>query len=183
MSKKSKIVITTYGHERKIDRISVNIFDENYFGEVKNESAETYCASINSIELKSDAWIHAKIVSINIPYFQHNFIPFNFSDLILKLDDIAIQCIIGEIDNKVLINAIKTENEDVKTKIYRNMSKNASETFKEDLKFKKAISITVVKEAQEKIISFVCYMIDCGVIISPYIADEELIKPVNDKWI
>jgi len=177
-------VVTSYGKGRKIEKISINIFEDEYQSDANHytvESANAYCKSINSMEFESDSWIFAKLIKENIPYYLHNFIPFKFSDLILKLEDYAIQIINGEIDKKIICNAIKSESNEVKSKIFNNMSKNASNNMTRDLESIKAISISVMKEAQEKIISYVQYLIDCGVIISPYIAEDELIVFNKDK--
>lgn len=179
MRNKSKkdVVVTTYGKGRKINKISIIPFEDDYYSEANHntvESAEAYCRSINSIESEGDTWIFAKIIRTNIPYYLHNFIPFKFADLILKLEDKALQKVLREIDNDILNQAIRNESEEVKLKIYRNLSKNASEILKNDLINIRAISLTVIKEAKERIISITIHLIECGEIISPYIADDEL---------
>ena len=122
-----KVVITTYGHGKKIEKIVVNTFDVSSMSDSSNSAVETtekYCKSINSIEFNSnDSWVSARLITANIPYSLHNFFPFKFSDLILKLEDYAIQYIVGDKDQKTIVNAIKSESEEVKSKFFRNMSK------------------------------------------------------------
>jgi hypothetical protein len=45
---------------------------------------------VNSLELKDDSWIFAKILSENTQYALKAFVPLKFSDVIVKLDDRAV---------------------------------------------------------------------------------------------
>ena len=177
-----KVIVTTYGQGRKIEKISVNLFEKNYFYNIgfdddKKDNASILCKLINNIELKNDSWIFARIININNPYKISNFIPFKFSEIIIKLDDVSIQKVLKEIiDNKVILNAIRTEDENVKSKILINMSNDEKEKFKEDLARAESILVTDIKDAQEEIISVIRHLIECGEIISPYISEDELIE-------
>ena len=57
---------------------------------------------------------------------------FVFDDL-LKLDDKAVQKLLKEVDNAKWATALKGANEEIKDKIFNNLSQRASETLREDM--------------------------------------------------
>ena len=76
---------------------------------------------------------------------------FVFDDLIF-VDDRGIQNIIKEIDSKKLVVALKTANEEIKNKIFSNMSNRASTLIKEDLEALGPTKLSDVEEAQSEIV-------------------------------
>ena len=83
-----------------------------------------------------------------------------------------------EIKNDILINAIKSE--DIKAKIFQNMSKEDLEVLKEKLNNIRFINTAKVKNAQQEILSIAHHLIDCGDIVSPYMTDDELLVSNQD---
>ncbi|MDR1176061.1 MAG: hypothetical protein LBK83_11405 [Treponema sp.] len=169
------MVITVFGHDRAIDKIAVSSFDRtvnHYGGYNKDSSANAYCATINSLELNGNSWVFAKIVPENVQYPVDSFFPLKF-DIILRLDDRAIQRIMRELNSQDLARALKGENEIVKEKIFRNMSKGAAQMLKEDMEFTGEILISAVKESQEKIIGIIRHLEQTGEIV---IAHGDMIK-------
>ena len=161
------IVITVYGHDKCIDKIAFNIFDEMGY----NQSNSTaYCSTINNLELKGDGWVYAKVVSENVQYTLDSFIPFkyNFSELILKLDNRSLQKVLRELNSQILANAFKSEDEAVHSKLFQNMSSRASKMLKEDMEYLVLTRSKDVLEAQEKVISVIRKLIDTGEIDNPY---------------
>ena len=77
---------------------------------------------------------------------------FVFEDLI-KIDDKGIQTLLKEIPNDKLLLSMKTANEDVRDKIFRNMSKRAAEMAKEDLEMMGPSRVSDVEAAQSEIIN------------------------------
>ena len=156
MAKGKSIVITTYGHEKTIDKIAVSLFDETDAGYYNNDdkNAKTYCDIINSLELKGDSWVIAKIVSENIQYTLDNFLHVTF-DLILKLDDRSLQKVLREIRDYDLAIAIKSENEEIREKVFRNMSKRASLMLKENLEILGPMRAQDIRAAQERILNII----------------------------
>ena len=117
------IVVTTYGHGRIVDKISISLFDCINDGD---QNIDNYCTTINNLELKDNKWIYAKLVSQNTPYFLHAFVPLQFNDIVEKLDDQALENIIREVDSPVLARALKNENEPIQLRIFSRMIKRSS---------------------------------------------------------
>jgi flagellar motor switch protein FliG len=75
---------------------------------------------------------------------------FVFDDII-KIDDKGIQVILRDVLPEVLIVALKGATEELREKIFKNMSSRAADTMKEDLESKGPVKLSEV-EAQQKII-------------------------------
>jgi hypothetical protein len=165
-SRESKnVVVTTYGHDRTIDKITISLFDcmNN-----SDQNIENYCTTINNLELKDNNWVYARFITQNTPYFLHTFIPLQFSDIIQKLDNSAVQKIIREIEFNEWAIALKNEKEIIQSKIFNGMSKRASTMLKEDMECLKQISQNESEKAKEKIVFIIRRLIECGEILSPY---------------
>lgn len=79
---------------------------------------------------------------------------FVFQDLI-KLDDRALQQILKEISQQELLLALKTASEQLKEKIFKNMSKRAATMLEEDLEALPPQRLSDVEKAQQNIIKIV----------------------------
>ncbi|RPH49093.1 MAG: flagellar motor switch protein FliG [Desulfobacteraceae bacterium] len=76
---------------------------------------------------------------------------FLFEDLI-KVDDKGFREILKNINNDVIIKALKTASEDMKQKIFTNLSERAAEMLKEDLEVLGPVRLKEVEENQQLII-------------------------------
>lgn len=76
---------------------------------------------------------------------------FTFDDLI-HIDDRGTQTLLKEIDNQVLILALKTSSEEVKQKFFSNISQRAAEMIQEDLEVLGAVRLSDVEAAQATIV-------------------------------
>jgi flagellar motor switch protein FliG len=76
---------------------------------------------------------------------------FLFEDLI-KIDDKGFREILKNINNDVIIKALKTASEDMKQKIFTNLSERAAEMLKEDLEVLGPVRLKEVEENQQIII-------------------------------
>ena len=76
---------------------------------------------------------------------------FTFDDLIF-IDDRGTQALLKEIDNQVLILALKTASEEVKQKFFNNISQRAAEMIREDLEVLGAVRLSDVEAAQSTIV-------------------------------
>lgn len=76
---------------------------------------------------------------------------FLFEDLI-KVDDKSFREILKNIGNDVIIKALKTASEDMKQKIFNNLSERAAEMLKEDLEVLGPVRLKEVEENQQLII-------------------------------
>jgi len=100
---------------------------------------------------------------------------FTFED-IFKLDDRAIQSIMREVSNDTLTLAMKTSTDDVKDRIFRNISSRAAEMIKEDLEVMGPVRLSDVEKAQSEIIKVVRKMEEEGkVVIAGRGADDVLV--------
>ncbi len=76
---------------------------------------------------------------------------FTFED-VFNMDDRGIQSIMREIGNDTLTLALKTCSEEVKSKIFRNISSRAAEMIKEDLEIMGPVRLSDVEKAQADIV-------------------------------
>jgi len=79
---------------------------------------------------------------------------FTFEDLI-QLDDRAMQLIMREISNDILTLSLKTATDEMKEKVFRNISSRAAEMIKEDLEVMGPVRLFDVEKAQSEIIKVV----------------------------
>jgi flagellar motor switch protein FliG len=77
---------------------------------------------------------------------------FVFED-ITKIDDRGIQALMKEVDNSKLLLALKTSSEEIKNKIFKNMSARAVEMIKEDLSNMGPARLSDVEAAQQEIVN------------------------------
>jgi flagellar motor switch protein FliG len=100
---------------------------------------------------------------------------FVFED-ILMVDDKGIQAVLKEIDNDELCLALKTASDELKTKIFNNMSSRASEIIKEDMQYMGPVRLSDVEAAQQRIVDVVRRLEDAGeIIISGRGGDSDLV--------
>jgi len=100
---------------------------------------------------------------------------FVFEDILL-VNDKGIQAVLKEIDNDELAMSLKTASEDLKEKIFGNMSERAAELIKEDMEYMGPVRISDVEAAQQRIVDVVRRLEDAGeIIITGRGGDKELI--------
>ncbi|ATF09203.1 flagellar motor switch protein FliG [Candidatus Enterovibrio altilux] len=96
-------------------------------------------------------------------------------DNLSEVDDRGIQAILKDIPQEVLQKALKGAEEGLRNKIFRNMSKRASEMLQEDLEAMGPIRVTDVEAAQKEILSIARRLSDAGdIMLSNGGADEFL---------
>lgn len=79
---------------------------------------------------------------------------FVFEDIV-NLEDRAIQRILREVDTKDLAMSLKGTKEDVKEKIYKNMSERAQEMLKDEIEYMGPVRAKEVQEIQSKIVGII----------------------------
>ncbi|MBB5336582.1 flagellar motor switch protein FliG [Pectinatus brassicae] len=99
---------------------------------------------------------------------------FVFEDIVM-LDDRAIQLVLREVDSKELSLAMKGTSEEVASKIYKNMSKRAAATLKEELEYMGPVRIHDVEEAQQKVVNIIRRLEEKGEIIVSRGKGDEMI--------
>jgi flagellar motor switch protein FliG len=86
---------------------------------------------------------------------------FVFEDL-KNVDDRGIQAMLREVSSEVLILALKGSDEELKEKIFKNMSKRAAELLRDDLESKGPVRVSDVEGAQKEILLIARRMADSG---------------------
>jgi flagellar motor switch protein FliG len=76
---------------------------------------------------------------------------FVFEDL-LQVQNTHFRDILQNVDNQVLIKALKTATEEMKNMIFSNLSERASEMLREDMEVMGPIKLSDVEEAQQEVI-------------------------------
>ncbi len=99
---------------------------------------------------------------------------FVFDDLV-SIDDRGIQAILKEISTNDLALALKTASEELKEKIFRNMSKRAVQILKEELESMGPVRVSDVEKAQQNIVNVARKLEEEGKIIIAGKGEEELI--------
>ncbi|AEE91366.1 flagellar motor switching and energizing component [Tepidanaerobacter acetatoxydans Re1] len=99
---------------------------------------------------------------------------FVFED-ILALDNRAIQRTLREVDNRDLTLALKGASEEVKKRIFENMSKRQAEMVNEDMEYMGPVRLRDVEEAQQKIVNIIRKLEDAGEIVISRGGGDEII--------
>lgn len=100
---------------------------------------------------------------------------FVFEDILL-VNDKGIQLVLKEIENEELALALKTASEELREKIFRNMSERAVQLIKEDMEYMGPVRVSDVEAAQQKIVDVVRRLEDAGeLIISGRGTEKEMI--------
>ncbi|KKO47028.1 flagellar motor switch protein FliG [Arsukibacterium ikkense] len=89
---------------------------------------------------------------------------FVFENLI-DVDDRGIQVLLREIQQDVLMKALKGTDENLKEKIFKNMSKRAAELLVDDLEAMGPVRVSEVETAQKEILSTARRLSDAGEIM------------------
>jgi len=89
---------------------------------------------------------------------------FVFEDII-TLDDVSIQRILREVDTKDLSLALKGCSEEVSNSIFKNQSKRAAASLKEDMEFLGPVRLMDVEKAQQKIVGILRRLDEAGEIV------------------
>jgi len=99
---------------------------------------------------------------------------FVFDDLI-DVDDRAIQLILREVQSESLIVALKGASEELREKIFKNMSSRAAEMLREDLEAKGPVRVSEVEAEQKEILKVVRRLSDEGQIALGGKGDESYV--------
>ena len=83
-------------------------------------------------------------------------------DNLAEVDDQGIQALLREVSSDTLIIALKGADDAVKEKIFKNMSKRASEMLRDDLEAKGPVRLSEVEAAQKEILSIARRMAEAG---------------------
>ncbi|MBI1175053.1 MAG: flagellar motor switch protein FliG [Sideroxydans sp.] len=96
-------------------------------------------------------------------------------DNIMDIDDRGIQLILREIQSESLIVALKGANEELREKIFKNMSQRAAEMMREDLEAKGPVRLSEVESEQKEILKVVRRLAEEGQIALGGKGDESYV--------
>lgn len=99
---------------------------------------------------------------------------FTFEDLV-KLDDRSLQRVLREVDMRELALALKGASEELKEKIFRNMSQRAAQILREEMDYMGPVRLRDVTAAQRRIVDIVRKLEEAGEITIPRGGEEVLV--------
>ena len=91
---------------------------------------------------------------------------FTFDDLV-QLDNRSLQMVLREINNDTLTLALKTASEDIKAKIFGNISQRAAEMIQEDLEAMGPVRVSEVEAMQQAILQVALKLEEEGQLVIP----------------
>lgn len=83
-------------------------------------------------------------------------------DNLKDVEDRGIQALLREVSSEILIVALKGADDELKEKIFKNMSKRAAELLRDDLETKPPMRLSDVEAAQKEILTIARRMADAG---------------------
>jgi len=86
-------------------------------------------------------------------------------DNIIDIDDRGIQVLLREVQSESLIIALKGASQELREKIFKNMSQRAAEMMREDLDAKGPVRLSEVEAQQKEILQIVRRLADEGQVI------------------
>jgi len=92
-----------------------------------------------------------------------------------SVEDTGIQSLLREVSSEVLILALKGSDEELKEKIFKNMSKRAAELLRDDLESRGPVRISEVEGAQREVLTIARRMADSGEIVLGGAGGEQMV--------
>lgn len=89
---------------------------------------------------------------------------FMFEDII-GLDDRSVQAVLREVDTAELATALKGVRPDVRDKVLKNLSERAAENLNEEIELLGPVRVSVVEEAQAKVVRVIRRLEESGQIV------------------
>jgi len=99
---------------------------------------------------------------------------FVFEDILL-VDDRGIQAVLKEIDQDELALALKTASDEMKEKIFGNMSERAAQLIREEMEYMGPVRLSDVEAAQQRIVDVVRRLEDAGEVILQGRGDSDVV--------
>jgi len=99
---------------------------------------------------------------------------FVFDDIV-HLDDRSIQRVIREVEQKDLTLSLKVAGEEVKDRLFRNMSKRMGEMVQEEMDYMGPVRLRDVEESQQKIVNVIRSLEESGEIVIARGGEEEIV--------
>ena len=146
MTCEETIIITVYGHQNKINKLTVKMMCDS--------DIEHYCNTVNDLKINDKFWVYARIISQDSYYTLDDIRRPDF-ERILKLDDELITKVMRETDSQELSIALRGASAEIQDKIFRNFSAKAVNQIKEDMEYMGMQPKVRIAKAREKILDTV----------------------------
>lgn len=129
------------------------------------DGIETLANILNTVDRKSEETILSHIESqdsaLSEKIRQKMFV---FEDL-LEIEDKSFRLILQKVDNQLLMTALKAASEDLKEKVFNNLSERASQMLKEDMEVMGPVKLSDVEANQQTILKTVKTLEEEGKIV------------------
>ncbi len=148
--------------ERVLERKMASVFSQGFtFAGGVKEVAEI----LNSIDRNSEKTIMSELEERD-PQLAEEIgrLMFTFDDIVY-VEDSGIQKTLREVDSKDLALALKGANEEVASKVLKNMSERARDGIKEEIEFLGPVRVKNVEEAQQRIVAIIRRLEEAGELI------------------
>ncbi len=89
---------------------------------------------------------------------------FVFED-VLRVNDKGIQAVLKEVENSELALSLKTASEELRQKIFKNMSERAAQLVKEDMEFMGPVRVADVEASQQRVVDIVRRLEEAGEVV------------------
>ena len=96
-------------------------------------------------------------------------------DNLIDIDDQGIQLLLREVQSESLVIALKGAQEEIRNKIFKNMSKRAVESLKEDIEGKGPVRVSEVEAEQKEILKILRQLAESGQIVLGGKGDESYV--------
>lgn len=155
-----------------------DFIDMNFKGETVGEIGEIEGEKVVADLLNQSGKITEKMVLEGLVRMdpelatQIKNLMFTFDDLV-QVDNRSMQKILKEVDSKELGLALKGASEEVKEKIFGNMSERAGKMLQEELEFMGPVRVKEVEESQRRILAIVTNLEESGEIVIHRAGGEE----------
>ncbi len=148
--------------ERGLEARLANMLSQNF---EKLGGVETVAEMLNLVDRSTEKAIMEGLEAEDPDLVEEiRRLMFVFEDILL-VDDKGIQVVLKEIDNEELALALKSASEELKEKIFRNMSERAATMISEDMEYMGPVRLSDVENAQQRIVDVVRRLEDAGEII------------------
>ncbi len=158
--------------EEVVESLAESVISEDMS---KTGGAQALAEILNKANKMTERSILSRLEEINPELAQEvKSQMFVFEDIVL-LDDRSIQRVLKNVDKKDLTLALKAADEEIKEKIFKNMSERAATLLKEDLEVLGPVRLREVEDAQRRIIEIIKQLEEEGEIIIAGRGDEDAI--------
>ena len=99
---------------------------------------------------------------------------FTFEDIVL-LDDAGVQALVQKVNREKLATALKTAEDDLKEKVFKNMSERAREQLQEDIDYLGPVRLRDVENAQQEVVKAARQLEEEGKIIIARGGGEDIV--------